>query len=151
MPHVSRAFSWAALATALAGCDGSGSVTHSAHLDARPDMLCMERAMEKLPGISQVRYLHAETANKQPFDEITYQADDQHIMLMVEPDHTYKQVFLRVGTRRGDVLTAHIRRVMTRVDNTLARSCHIPQLIHDVRETCADAAEPEGACPPLAP
>lgn len=151
MPHMSRVFSWAALATVLAGCEGSGSVTHSAHLDARPDLQCMERAMQKLPGISQVRYLHAETANKQPFDEITYQADEEHIMLMVEPDHTYKQVFLRMGTRAADPLVGNIRRVMTRVDHTLAQRCHIPQLAHDVRESCSDTTETAGACPPLAP
>ena len=151
MPQVSRAFSWAALATALAGCDGNGSVTHSAHLDAKPDMLCMQQTLRKVPGVSEVHYVHEEAANKQPYDEFDYQVDDQYIMLMVQFDYIYKQVFLRIGPLRADPQTAQVRRVMAEVDSAVAKSCHLPQLAHEVRETCGDAAYPDGVCPPLVP
>ncbi len=143
-----RAFSWAALATALAGCDGNNSVVHSAKLDAKPDMLCMKRALERLPGVSHVAYLHA-TQDQQEFDEVSYQADDQRVMLMVQPDHEYRQTFLRLGG--GDDAVPRIRQVMARVDAAVEKACHIPHLSRRIRETCTDAAHPDGKCPPLAP
>lgn len=144
-----RAVSWAALAAVLAGCDGSGSVVHSARLDARPDMQCMKAAVEKVPGVSRVSYLHVTQPDKQAFDEIAYHADDQRIMLMVEPDREYKQTFLRLGGMGADTITPRIRRVMSRVDLAVEKNCHIHNLSRKVRETCGDARHAEGKCPPL--
>jgi hypothetical protein len=145
-----RAASWAALATALAGCDGNSSVVHSARLDAKPDMLCMKQAVEKVPGINHVFYLHVSGADQRAFDEISYEADDQRVMLMVEQDREYKQTFLRIGGLGGDNLMPRIRRVMASVDRAVEQSCHIRNLTRKVRETCGDASHAGGACPPLA-
>jgi hypothetical protein len=145
-----RAVSWAALATALAGCEGNGSVVHSARLDAKPDMLCMKRAVEGLPGLSNVVYLHAAAADKPDFDEIAYQADDQRVMLMVQAGREYNQTFLRIGGFGSDGIVPRIRRVMMQVDRAVEKACHIRNLTSKVRETCGRGTHPEGPCPPLA-
>ena len=138
------ALAWAALATALAGCEGSGSVVHSARLDAKPDMLCMKEAVAKVPGVSHVSYIHVSGADKREFDEISYEAGDQHVMLMVEPDREYKQTFLRLGGLGADTITPRVRRVMGRVDLAVEKDCHIRNLSRKVRETCGNASQAGG-------
>lgn len=145
-----RAVSGAALATALAGCDANGSVVHSARLGEKPDMLCMKRAVESVPGVSQVVYLHDAGADKGDFEEIAYQADDQRVMLMVQPDREYSQTFLRLGGFGSDSVAPRVRRVMAQVDRAVEKVCHIRDLSRKVRETCGQGAHPEGKCPPLA-
>lgn len=144
-----RAFSWAALVAALAGCEGGDRVVHSAHLDARPDMLCMKQAVEALPGIAHVNYVHADSGGAQAFDEISYEAGEQRVMLMVQPDGAYTQTFLRMSPFGSGEEAPRIRRVMARVDKALEKACHIAHLSRKVRETCMDAAHPDGRCPPL--
>lgn len=145
-----RAVSWAALATALAGCDSATSVVHSAKLDARPDMQCVKQAVASLAGVSGVKYLHASVPDKGDFDEITYQADDQHVMLMVEPDDEYRQTFLRLRGFGSDSIMPRMRRVMAQVDRTVEKACHVRHLSRKIRETCMNGSQPEGKCPPLA-
>lgn len=144
------AVSWAALVTALAGCDGNGSVVHRARLDAKPDMQCMQQAVAGVPGIRNVVYLHAAAEDKPDFDEIAYDADDQRIMLMVDPDREYSQTFLRMGGIGSDGIAPRIRRVMASVDRAVEKACHLRNLSRKVRETCGEGAHPEGKCPPLA-
>lgn len=146
-----RAASCAALATALAGCEGNGSVAHNATLEAKPDMLCMRQALETLPGISNVQYVHEVAGEKQEFEELSYHAEGQRVMLMVQPDRVYSQTFLRMSPFRSEELTPRVRRVMARVDAAMEKACHIRNLSRRVTETCMDAAHPDGKCPPLAP
>ncbi len=129
----------AAVVMSLAGCDYNAGVLRGATLDSMPDLACVQKAIARVPGVTNVKHTHSKI-----YDAEDFAYDAEGVAVLVTFEHRegelwYRNRYMLLNQKPPVELVKRLRLVMERVDSELEADCRLNAKVRDLILTCPDA------------